>query len=297
MARLSRWLRGNYDGVITIAVVIVTLLPKVLNIPGYKPPIDQALLVALGLLAFTIMRHQGRADRADRADRESVGVRILNRDEVRHEHQEAHKHTSIWMFKGGTGTYLRAVTLPSCVQNAHREQRSLRVQAEIIDPTNRKLCEYYSDLRQFRPDLTGELWTPERTRNEGYATILAASWYQQRFTILRIEVALSATVPTFRWDLSSTCVLMTQEDHGPHLLFGVPSPHYNLCTRELDSSFRQARRVPLELAKNVHLSEEPTLDQARCLFGELGIPLPESVGDGDVAEIVRRALHPKNPYP
>src|SRR5947209_2716496 len=145
MARLARWLRGNYDGVITITVVIVTLVPKVLNVRGYSPPIDQALLVALGLLAFTIMRHQGRADRAER---ESGGVRILNGDEVRHEHQEAHKHTSIWMFKGGTGTYLRAVTLRSCVENAHRERRYLQIQAEIIDPTNWKLCEYYSNLRQ-----------------------------------------------------------------------------------------------------------------------------------------------------
>jgi hypothetical protein len=127
--------------------------------------------------------------------------------------------------------------------------------------------------------------------------VLAARWYQQRYTILRIEVALSATVPTFRWDLSSTCVLMTQEDRSPHLMFEEPSPHYDFCTRELDSSFKQARKVPLELAKNVHLSDEPTDDEARCLFEVLGMPLPASVGDDEVAQIVRRALHARNPYP
>jgi hypothetical protein len=294
LARFSRWLRESYDGVITIVVVVVTLVARLLNVPGYSPPIDQALLVVLGLLAYTILRHQARADRADG---ESRCVRILNRDEFRHERQEAHKHSSVWMFKGGTGTYLRAVTLPECVQNADRERRALRVQVEIIDPTNRALCEYYASLRQSRPDGTGEPWTPGRTRNEAYATILAASWYQQRYTILRIEVALSATVPTFRWDLSSTCVFMTQEDPSPHLMFEEPSPHYNFCTRELDSSFRQARHVPLELARKVHLREEPTAEEARCLFQELGMPLAESVGDDEVAEIVRRALHARNPYP
>jgi hypothetical protein len=294
MARFSRWLRQNYDGVVTIVVVVVTLVPRLLNVPAYSPPIDQALLITLGLLAFTIMRHQAHTDRPEW---ESGGVRILNRDEIRHEHEKARRRTTIWMFKGGTGTYLRAVTLPQCIENADREHRSLRVQVEIIDPTNKALCEYYADLRKTRPDGTGEPWTPDRTRHEGYAMVLAARWYQQRYTILRIEVALSATVPTFRWDLSSTCVLMTQEDRSPHLMFEEPSPHYDFCTRELDSSFKQARKVPLELAKNVHLSDEPTEDEARCLFEVLGMPLPASVGDDEVAQIVRRALHARNPYP
>jgi hypothetical protein len=295
VARFSRWLKDNYDGVITIVVVVVTLGTRLLNVPGYQPPIDQALLVVLGLMAYTVLRHQPRTERADR---ESGAVRVLNEDEMRRELEEARKHTDVWIFKGGTGTYLRAVTIPQCAQNADREHRSLKVQVEIIDPTNRDLCEYYSGLRDSRPDRTGEPWTAERTRNEAYATVLAASWYQQRYQLcLGIEVALSATVPVFRWDLSSTRVVMTQEDASPNLMFTAPSSHYHYCTRELNASFRQARRVPLELAKTVHLSYEPTVPETRCLFAALGMALPDAVSDADVAQIVRKALHAGNPYP
>src|SRR5690348_12971321 len=140
------------------------------------------------------MRHQARAVRVDR---EPSGVSVLNREEIRLEHEQAHRSTNIWMFKGGTGTYLRAVTLPQCIRYSDRERRPLRVQAEIIDPTNQTLCEYYASLLHSRPDGIGDPWTSGRTRNEAYATVLAASWYQQRHRILSIEVALSSTVPTF----------------------------------------------------------------------------------------------------
>lgn len=290
MGRFTRWLRDYYDGAITIVVVVVALVLSLLHLPGF----DQALLVAVGLLALAVMRHQAREVRAEPQPR---GVSVLNREEIRSEHEQAHRITNIWMFKGGTGTYLRAVTLPQCIHYSSRERRPLRVQAEIIDPTNQVLCEYYASLLHSRPDGIGDPWTARRTRNEAYATVLAAGWYQQRFPILSIEVALSTTVPTFRWDLSSTCVLITQEDFAPHLMFKPPSPHYNFCTRELDSSFRQARRVPLELARTAHLSEDPTVHETRHLFEVLGMPLSDSVPEDDVAQIVRRALHARNPYP
>lgn len=256
--------------------------------------INQAILVVLGLLAYTILRDRHRAEQADR---ESQTVRLVDSVEIRRELEEARRRTSVWMYKGGTGTYLRAVTLPHCVRNAHRERRHVRIQVEIIDPTNEVLCDYYANLRHFRPDDTGEAWTFARTRNESYATILAACWYLQRYAILRIDVALSATASTFRWDLSSSCAFMTQEDPSPNLLVREPSPLYDFCTRELHSSFGQARRVPLELAKAVRLSDEPSAREARCLFSELGMELPVTMVEDDITEIIQKALHARSPYP
>jgi hypothetical protein len=299
MARLTRWLKQDYDGVVTLAVVVVAIVLELLNVISGSPPIstavtDQAVLVVLGLLAFSILRDRRRE--RDAAG-ESQAVRLLNGVEIRRELEEARRGTDHWWFKGGTGTYLRAVTLPQCVQNAEREQRHLRIQIEIIAPTNEALCDYYARFRHARPDGTGEPWSRERARNEAYATILAACWYMQRYTFLRIEVALSETVPTFRWDLSSSCVIMTQELNGPHVMFKAPSTHYHLYTRELDSSFKQARRIPLELATHVRLSQEPTVGEARCLFGALDLELPVAMSDDAVADVVHRALHARNPYP
>ena len=90
-----------------------------------------------------------------------------------------------------------------------------RAQVEIIDPTDESVCETYTRFRRSlstRPDGTGEPWTLDRTRKEAFATILAACWYHQRYTFLRIEVALSQVMSTFRWDVSSHWVIMTQED-------------------------------------------------------------------------------------
>ena len=294
MARFSRWLKLYYDGVATLAVVGVTIALELLNVLGNAPAVDQAILVVLALLAFSILRDRHRTGQNDD---ESQGVSLLNAGQLKHELEEARRRTDRWWFKGGTGTYLRAMTLPECVRNAHREQHDRSIQVEIIDPTNEALCEYYARFRHSRPDLSGEPWTRQRARNEAYATILAACWYLERYTILRLELGLSATVPTFRWDLSSRGVFMTQEHSGPHVMFTAPSPHYDLYTRELRFSFRQAREVPLERASGAHLSEEPDAMEVRCVFKALDLDLPASVTDEDVADIVQRARHPRNPYP
>lgn len=55
------------------------------------------------------------------------------------------------MFKGGTGTYLRAVTIRECVESARRAKRPIRMQVEIIDPANELLCHEYT---QYRSSLT-----------------------------------------------------------------------------------------------------------------------------------------------
>jgi len=92
------------------------------------------------------------------------------------------------------------------------------VQLEIIDPTEEMLCKAYAQFRSaLAPgsDGTGEEWTLTLTCKEAFATILAACWYRQRYaSVLMIEVGLSRTMTTFRWDVSSRSVVMTQEDPG-----------------------------------------------------------------------------------
>jgi hypothetical protein len=193
--------------------------------------------------------------------------------------EESRRQTDQWIFKGGTGTYLRAVTLPRCIENAQRERRPLRVQIEVINPTDEEVCTAYTRFRRSlstKPDGTGETWTLDRTRKESFATILAACWYLQRFTFLSIDVGLSANMSTFRWDLSSRCVIMTTEDPAsPSLMFEKPSPHYRSYSRELASSFSQTHRVALDRA--IQLSDEPTMEETRGLFEALGLNLPHPV--------------------
>jgi len=275
-----------------ITAVVIAVL-GILDVVGANA-VNAAILLTLALLATTLLRDR---QLAATALREATSVRFLTGGDVGQALEEAQRHTDQWMFKGGTGTYLRAVTLPRCVENARRERRPLRMQIEIIDPSNEAVCVTYTRFRRSlstRPDGTGEPWTPERTRKESYATVLAACWYLQRFAFLTVELGLSDTMSTFRWDLSSRCVIMTQEDPAsPSLMFEKPSPHYRSYNRELTSSLSQARRIMLERA--TLLSDEPTVEEARELFKSLDLQFPHSFSDRDVTEVVRKAIQAKNP--
>jgi hypothetical protein len=227
-------------------------------------------------------------------------VQVLNgADEIAQAHAEARRSTDRWMFKGGTGTYLRAMTLPDLILAARRERKALLVRLEIIDPTHIGVCEAYVRFRRSvsdAPDGTGEYWTVDRTRKESYATILAACWHRQRFSLLDIDLGLSSTMTTFRWDLSANHVIITVEDPNRALMSRRGSFYYDHCATELLSSLDQARRVPIEAAKAAQLSDEPTVDEVRRLFEVLGLGLPKAYGDRDVVDITRRAIRAKNPY-
>lgn len=227
-------------------------------------------------------------------------VRVLgSKDEIAQCLKEARRGTVLWRFKGGTGTYLRAVTLPECVKNARGVKRHLAVHIEVIDPADPDVCEAYASYRSSlsdTPDGTGETWTTDRARKESYATILAAFWYRQRYGLLDIEVGLSSTMTTFRWDLSSSRLIMTVED--PNMAMTAPehSFYYDNCLTELRLSLKQARRVPLEMYRQVPLSDEPTIEEVQELFERIGTPLPKSYDGRDIVDIARKALRAVDPY-
>ncbi|WP_431971696.1 hypothetical protein [Nocardia sp. bgisy134] len=296
MARLLSWLRNNIDGVVALLLALVVGILAVLDLIDVDQ-VNAVVLLVLGLLATTLLRDRHLSAQAVR---DASSVRLLYGPEIGHAHTLARRDTEQWIFKGGTGTYIRAVTLRACVENARREQRPLRMQLEILDPTNEPLCKTYAQFRSSltpEADRTGELWTTERTRKEAFATVLAACWYRQRFTFLTIDVGLSSVMTTFRWDLSSSCVIVTQDNpNTPALMFERDKPYYRDFSRELVASFKQTRQVPLSRSEELPLADEPSVDQARALFDALGLSLPTSYTDRDVADVVRRALQPRNPY-
>lgn len=296
MGRFATWLRRNADGFFALVIAVAVGTLQVLDVLQAEQ-VSAAILLTLALLATTLLRDRKLAAQAVS---DSSAVRLIHGPEVGRMHADAHRETEQWMFKGGTGTYLRAVTIKECVENARKAKRPLRMQVEIVDPTNERLCHEYAQYRSSLtpgPDRTGEPWTLDRTRKEAFATILAACWYHQRYTFLRIEVALSQVMSTFRWDVSSHWVIMTQEDPAaPAMLFDRTKPHYLAYTRELVASFEQAQLVDIGRAKELELPDEPSVEQTRKLFSLLELELPASFTDRDVTDLIRRAIRPKNPY-
>lgn len=304
MARFTRWLRRNIDAVLALLISVVAGALALVDVLGdvvgiEQDPINVAILIVLGLLATTLLRDRKLAARALT---DASAVRLLGGLEVSQAHAEARQATEQWIFKGGTGTYLRAVTLKECIENARREKRLLRVQLEIIDPTDEALCKAYASFRSSLtpgPDGTGEEWTLLRTRKESFATVLAACWYRQRCaSFLTVDVGLSKTMTTFRWDVSSRCVIMTQEDPAAQaLMFEKGRSYYDAYSRELVTSFKQAQRVHLDNVGELQLSDEPTIEETRKLFALLELELPHSFTERDISDVIRKALRAKNPYP
>ncbi|MFI6905600.1 hypothetical protein ACIBKY_30355 [Nonomuraea sp. NPDC050394] len=337
LRRVAPWAAQNADGAIAlglaITVGILGIMPEeIFGDEGEKIQnqlVSAATLVILALVATALLRDRLRQAPVEatitsgalselpvrlarleqietlvtgtrRALDELQLVRVLASPlEIAQAHRDARSGTTRWSFKGGTGTFLRAVTLPECVVAARKDKRHLTVRIEIIDPTNNEVCEAYAHYRRSladAPDVTGETWTTDRVRKESFATILAAFWHRQRYGLLDIGVGLSSTMTTFRWDLSASRVIMTIEDPNRAMTALAGTFYYESCDTELRLSLEQARRVPLESYKHVPLSDEPTVEEVQELFRGIELPLPRTYNDRDIVDIARKALRAKDPY-
>lgn len=329
MTRFATWVGKNADAVIALVIAIaVAVIGLGFNLPNETEITNSAVLAVVGLLATSLLRERGRREPVETEVRASLGdvrtklgrldafqevvdgtkraleetsvVRVISGAQVGQVLEEARRNTDRWFFKGGTGTYIRAFTLPECVAAARRDRRTLLFRIEIIDPANEAVCGAYAQHRRSvddRPDPAGEAWTLERTRKEAYATILAACWHKQRWSMLDIDIGLSQTMTTLRYDLSASHAVVTRDDpRGEALVIDSGKFYYGWISAELQTSLDQARRVPVERARTAPLDDEPTVEEVRKLFEVIGIDLAPGYTDRDIVEIIRKALRAKDPY-
>ncbi|MFF7973541.1 hypothetical protein [Streptomyces sp. NPDC007905] len=300
------WAVRNADGVVAIGVALVVGLMDVMNDKFSDHIVSGATLLVLAALVYGSLTERRRrladiqqaTEGTSRAIEDLAMVRTLSGPEVALAHERARRSTTRWVFKGGTGTYLRAVTLPECVLEAQRQRRSISMKIDIVNPDDDQACAAYARFRRtFGQGTGGEFaeWTTERTRKESYATVVAAAWHRQRLDTLEIDVHLSSVAPALRFDLSDTCLIITQDDpRRVSLYVERDRPLYDYYVTELHQSREQA--VKLDLREAVPLSDEPTVDEVRRLLDRLGLPLPASFTDPDVGDIIDKALRAENPY-
>lgn len=324
MSRTVKWITRNADGLIALVLAACIAILAWADVVGTNQ-VDGAVLLILAVLATTLLRDRVRSGFVERDVREmcrqlealdakvthnqkaldqASSLRVLRGDAIGEALAAARCDTDIWMFKGGTGTFIRDVTLPECVDRAQRNGGTLTVRLEILDPTDDDLCEHYATFQRSSsqiPGGTGEVWTVQRTKKECFATVLAGCWHRQRYRPLTLEVGLSSTISTFRWDLSSRSLVITQliaqrDALEPALLIERGSPYYDRHATELRTSFDQSRLLPIEqAAKAVPLDDKPSVEQTQQLFAALHLPLPTSFDDDSVSEIIEKALQAKNP--
>lgn len=301
------WAVRNADGVVAIGLALAVGLLDLLDDDLDNNIVSGATLLVLAALVYGSLTERRRRLADIRQATEGTGraiedlsmVRSLSGPEIALAHEKARRDTSRWVFKGGTGTYLRAVTLPECVREAQRQRRSLSMKIDIVNPADDRVCEAYARFRRtfgYRNEADPFTeWTTERTRKEAYATVVAAAWHRQRLDTLEIDIHLSSVAPTLRFDLSDTCLIITQDDPRRVSLYVERGrPLYDYYVTELHQSREQA--VKLDLREATPLGDEPTVDEVRRLLDRLGLPVPASFTDRDVGDIIDRALHAEDPY-
>ena len=70
-----------------------------------------------------------------------------------------------------------------------------------------------------------------------------------KFQLLDVEIGLSSSVTTFRWELSSSSMIMTQRGpRFPAMMIESSHPYYDCWSAELRISYQQARPVPIQNA-------------------------------------------------
>ncbi|MGW6980922.1 hypothetical protein ACWGE1_15955 [Streptomyces sp. NPDC054932] len=305
LERFVAWVLRNADVVVALCIAMVVGLLDIFGDVISDDVSSGATLVVLGLLAtgsiVERVRRPASIQEAMSGTRQALEdlamVRSLSGNEVGEALRKARQQTNLWYFKGGTGTYLRAVTLPLCVSAAKEQRSQLNVKIDIVNPADERACAAYARFRQmFGGQRRGDdVWTTDRVRRESYATVLAACWYQRQLTTLEISVHLSAAVPTLRFDLSETCLIITQDDQSRvNLLVERGQPLYDYYVTELHQSREQATVLDLRVASP--LGQEPTVDEVRTLFDDLRLPLPRVFTDSDIGKIIEKALHAEDPY-
>ncbi|MDX6761598.1 MULTISPECIES: hypothetical protein [Streptomyces] len=305
LERVVAWVLRNADVVVALCVAMAVGFLDIFGDVVSDDVSSGATLVVLGLLAtgsiVERVRRPASIHEALSGTRQALEdlamVRSLSGNEVGEALRKARQRTNLWYFKGGTGTYLRAVTLPLCVAAAKEQRSQLNVKIDIVNPADERACAAYARFRQmFGGQRRGDdVWTTDRVRRESYATVLAACWYQRQLTTLEISVHLSSAVPTLRFDLSETCLVITQDDQSRvNLLVERGQPLYDYYVTELHQSREQATVLDLRVASP--LGQEPTVDEVRTLFDDLRLPLPRVFTDSDIGRIIEKALHAEDPY-
>ncbi|KAB2346342.1 hypothetical protein [Actinomadura rudentiformis] len=311
--RAFEWLFRYIDVLVALTLAVVILGLDVIGVASSKV-VANATVATLAVVAIVLLRDRQRGDergaavltsveraneRLARLERAAV-VREVTGDECSEALAQARKGAARWFFKGSTGTYVRAVTLPECVERSRRARRSLTFRLEILDPADEGLCNRFVALHQrlaTSPDSAERFWTMDGTRRELYATVLAACWHQQRYELLDIDVRLSSTFSLLRYELTESCLIITQRGpEFPATIIDCGTPTYDCWESELHVSLQQARRLPLHRVRDMPLSEEPTTEEIRALFRALDLDLPAEYDEDDVIELGRMSLATPNPY-
>ncbi|MGH3869678.1 MAG: hypothetical protein ACRDQ4_26965 [Pseudonocardiaceae bacterium] len=147
MSRIVKWIGKNADGLIAVVLAACVAILSWAHVVE-TAEVSSAILLILAVLTTTLLRDRVRSgvlerdvrtalDRLQMLDTKIIeaqqtldqasNLRVLRGTAIGKALAAGRRDTDSWTFKGGTGTFLRAVTLPACIQRAREVGRALTV--------------------------------------------------------------------------------------------------------------------------------------------------------------------------
>lgn len=290
VTRFGRRLRKDGEGLLALVIAGAAALLTLLDVLGIElvgpGGLDGAILVVLGLLAFTLLRDR---QSAMAMAEQGVAVRQVDAYVAAQERYNACLRTKTWEFRGGIGDVLRNATMPACVEASAETSFGMRL--EILDPADAALCEAYAKHRALLVSGAAKRrWTPERVREELLATIFAACWYRQQHRSLDIRVGLASVLHTICWDRAEDRLIVTEEGkEGYALVVDQDKPWYGGFASDMASSFRRTRELPVAATAMLELPAKLRGAHVAAVFEALGIDVA-GYDERGLVEIARMAL-------
>jgi hypothetical protein len=327
-ARLLRRLRRDPEQLIILLAAATVAVLGVTDTVNDAKTLLAATLGTLAVLGFSLLKQATRQEINDQRVVElgqSVDVARKGIDEVEHilkrnssvgelttraakqkAFETAMISANMWQFRGGTGSFTRAWTLPALAARARESSTGAhwRVQLQILDPQNTARCQEYAEYRaklSRRPGSAVQAtWTTEHVQTSCLATIFAAHWHQQH-EFLVVEIRLRAEFSTLRHDISPESIIITNEDsHFPALhirrledasaLYHAYRADFDLSFASLDPALKAKSdiRVPAD-------KDQVTEDDVFRVLRDVGIAEQtlEGLSLGSIREL---ALNSTSPY-
>jgi hypothetical protein len=210
--------------------------------------------------------------------------------------------TSTWRYSGGTGTYLRAATMPRLANSAVNESRTIVVEAVLLDPRDRKLCDEYAKYRSSgKSGRSDREWTSDRVRYEVLATLISAFIWRQHSHYCEFRIKLKSSLSHFRYDWGDDYVVVTTEDpDDPALKVARGTPYHRSHGEDLRWNFvYNSKELPASIPHIIRDGNLRTLDSLEDLH--IG-PILTELGLCDVIDetaypVVKQLIQvPKNRY-
>lgn len=220
-------------------------------------------------------------------------MEVISPYQIKEKLKEGRETNEYW-YSGGTGRHTRAVTLPEIAIGSRNSNTTKRIYIQVLDPTDKNVLDAYVNYRNRVRTGAKNPWNIKRAQNEVYATIISAYIWKREQPLLEISVALKKEASLFRFDLSSTVLVITKEDPSEPALFCTEGTFFHKAYKEeLRLSLEQSRNLRTDI-KGFYFDELNT-EKLLTLINQLDI-YDNSLNDSSLEEITTLIRKRENPY-